>query len=86
MAGYAGKIAFVDLTTSSITKESLPEAVYRRFIGGVGLGARILYERMKPHGDPLGPDNMLGFVPGFVGRYPNLHGLQVYSGDKIFAD
>lgn len=64
LGGYAGKILFVDLTQGKITEESLPESVYRDFIGGIGLGARILYERMKPKADPLGPDNMLGFVAG----------------------
>jgi aldehyde:ferredoxin oxidoreductase len=29
----------------------------RKFIGGKGLGARYLYDRVKPGTDPLGPDN-----------------------------
>ncbi len=62
--GYNGKVLFVDLTEGSITEESLPEKVYRDYIGGLGLGARILYERMKPKADPLGPDNILGFLIG----------------------
>ena len=65
-AGYNGKILFVDLTSGSIKEESLPEQVYHDYIGGVGLGARILYERMKPNADPLGPDNMLGFLVGVL--------------------
>ena len=65
-AGYNGKILFVDLTSGSIKEESLPEQVYRDYIGGVGLGARILYERMKPNADPLGPENMLGFLVGVL--------------------
>ena len=64
LGGYAGKILFVDLSKGKITEESVPESIYRDFIGGIGLGARILYERMKPKADPLGPDNMLGFVTG----------------------
>ena len=64
LGGYMGKILFVDLTKGKITEESVPESVYRDFIGGIGLGARVLYERMKPKADPLGPDNMLGFVTG----------------------
>jgi len=38
--------------------------VHRDFIGGTGLGVRILYEHLKPKTDPLGPDNILGFVTG----------------------
>ena len=66
MRGYAGKVAFVDLTSGLVTKESLPERVYRSFIGGAGLGAKILYERMKAGVDPLGPENMLGFLSGLL--------------------
>ena len=62
--GYNMKVLFGDLTSGSIKEESLPEKVYRDFIGGQGLGVRILYERIKPKADPLGPDNILGFVVG----------------------
>lgn len=61
---YAAKILFVDLTKGTIKEEKLPEKTYRDFIGGNGLGIRILYERMKPKADPLGADNFLGFVTG----------------------
>jgi len=61
---YTGKILFVDLTTGKVKQESPPESLYRDFIGGTGLGIRILYERMKPKVDPLGPKNILGFVTG----------------------
>jgi aldehyde:ferredoxin oxidoreductase len=64
LCGYAGKILFVDLTKGSITESTVPEKTYREFIGGYGLGIRILYERMKARVDPLGPDNILGFVAG----------------------
>ncbi len=65
-AGYTGKILVIDLTSGSVEEELLPEATYRNFIGGAGLGARILYERMKPNVDPLGSENMLGFIPGLL--------------------
>ena len=66
MRGYAGKVAFVDLTSGLVTKESPPEKIYRGFIGGMGLGAKILYERMKAGVDPLGPENMLGLLSGLL--------------------
>ena len=66
MAGYMGKVALVDLSAGSVTEEVLPETLYREFIGGAGLGARILYERMKPGVDPLGPENILGLLPGLL--------------------
>jgi aldehyde:ferredoxin oxidoreductase len=64
MKGYSGRILFVNLSSGKMKEESFPESLYRDFIGGVGLAARILYERMKPGVDPMGPDNMLGFMTG----------------------
>jgi aldehyde:ferredoxin oxidoreductase len=62
--GYAGKLLFVNLTAGTLKEEKPHGNIYRDFLGGTGLGVRILYERMKPNADPLGPENMLGFVTG----------------------
>ena len=59
--GYAGKLLFVDLTTGSITEEAPDESLYCQWIGGAGLGARVIMERTKANIDPLGPENMLAF-------------------------
>jgi aldehyde:ferredoxin oxidoreductase len=68
MYGYMGKLLFVDLTERTHETLAVDERVYREYVGGFGLGARILYERLRPGCDPLGPDNILGFVDGpFVG-------------------
>ena len=61
---YAGKVLFVDLSDGRIREETPSEAIYRQFVGGNGLGIRILYERMKARVDGLGPENILGFVVG----------------------
>ena len=58
LGGYTGKILFVDLTAGTIKEEAPSESVYRDFIGGTGLGVRILYERMKPKADPLGKNGL----------------------------
>jgi aldehyde:ferredoxin oxidoreductase len=62
--GYAGKILFVDLASGRFDEESLDDKTLIDFIGGYGIGARILYSRQKPGIDPLGPENILGFVTG----------------------
>jgi aldehyde:ferredoxin oxidoreductase len=62
--GYCGKILFVELSERKIEEWKPSEETYRKFIGGTGLGARFLYEKMKPGGDPLGSENILGFVTG----------------------
>jgi aldehyde:ferredoxin oxidoreductase len=75
--GYMGKLLFVNLTTGKMKEETPDESLYRDFIGGYGIGARILYSRLKAGIDPLGPENMLGVLTGpltgtsstFAGRY-----------------
>jgi len=63
-ACYAGKVLFVDLTKGILNEETLPEDLYRSFIGGNGLGVRVLYEKMKGGTDPMGEESMVGFVVG----------------------
>ena len=62
--GYMGKIAFVDLTSSEIRTQDFDEALVRKYLGGYGLGVRILFEYQKKGVDPLGPENILGFTAG----------------------
>jgi len=62
--GYAGKIAFIDLTSGEIKIEQLDETLARDYIGGQGLGARILFERQQKGIDALGPENILGLTTG----------------------
>ncbi len=62
--GYIGKMLFVDLSDGTIRQEELSEDLARNFIGGYGIGARILYDRMKAGADPLGPDNIFGLGTG----------------------
>ncbi|UCB42672.1 MAG: aldehyde ferredoxin oxidoreductase family protein [Dehalococcoidales bacterium] len=62
--GYMGKILFVDLSAGELKDEVLDEKLCRDFIGGYGIGARILYNRQKTGVDPLGPENTLGFITG----------------------
>ena len=66
MFGYNGKMLFVNLTTGVMEDRVLDEKLAKNFLGGPGLGARILYENMPAHADPFGPDSMVGFVTGPV--------------------
>ncbi|KJS23243.1 MAG: hypothetical protein VR72_02305 [Clostridiaceae bacterium BRH_c20a] len=64
MFGNMGRILFVDLTKGAITEESPPREIFGDYLSGYGLGTCILFSRMKPKVDPLGPENMLGFTTG----------------------
>lgn len=63
---YMGKILMVDLSSRTMTKETIPDSVYEQYLSGMGLGAYILYNRMPAGADPLGPENILGFCSGFL--------------------
>jgi aldehyde:ferredoxin oxidoreductase len=62
--GYMGKVLFVDLSKNELRDETLDEKLCRQFIGGYGIGARILFSRQKAGVDPLGPDNTFGILTG----------------------
>jgi len=67
MAGaYMGRILFVDLTTGELKDERPKEELYRDFLGGYGIGARLLFDRLGPNTDPLGPDAYIGFASGLL--------------------
>jgi aldehyde:ferredoxin oxidoreductase len=52
-SGYIGKLLFVDLSTGEIREEPLDEKICRDFIGGYGVGSRMLYSRQKGGVDPM---------------------------------
>ncbi|MFW9833268.1 MAG: aldehyde ferredoxin oxidoreductase family protein [Candidatus Thorarchaeota archaeon] len=64
MYGYRGKILRVDLTNGSTSVTSLDDDLLREFIGGAGLGARLLYDLIDADTDPLSPENPLLYLTG----------------------
>lgn len=66
MNGYAEKILHVDLTRERTMEEPFPEEWRRAYIGGRGLGVRILEDLVNPGVDPLGAENVLVFATGPV--------------------
>lgn len=61
---YVGQLLVVDMTTGNIEKQPLNEDYARNYIGGRGLGARYLYDLLKPGVDPLSPDNVIIAMTG----------------------
>lgn len=64
--GYMGKILIVDLSERTFTELEISDSVYEKFLSGSGLGGFVLYNNIPAAADPLGPDNMLGFVSGLL--------------------
>lgn len=65
-SGYFGQVMFVDLSTRAIDIRRLHESVCRRYLGGSGLGARLLIDLIDPAIHPLDQRNPLIFVPGLL--------------------
>ncbi|NIN66186.1 MAG: aldehyde ferredoxin oxidoreductase, partial [Anaerolineae bacterium] len=72
--GYVGRILNIDLASGSLAEEPLGETLCRQYVGGYGVGARLLYDRLPAHVDPLGPENVLGFMTGPLTGTPALIG------------
>ena len=64
MEGWAGKILDIDLTSGSIETLPLDMEMARLFLGGRGLGARLLWDLVGPEVAPLSPENVLIFATG----------------------
>ncbi|MGB3715516.1 MAG: aldehyde ferredoxin oxidoreductase family protein [Candidatus Promineifilaceae bacterium] len=64
MEGWAGKILDIDLTNGTIKTIPLDMEMKRLFLGGRGLGARLLWDLVGPEVEPLEPENVLIFATG----------------------
>ena len=64
MAGWCEKILDIDLDTLSYKTYPLDMEIARLFIGGRGLGARLLWDLVGPEIEPLSPENVLIFATG----------------------
>src|SRR5512143_4130971 len=64
MNGWAGQVLDIDLTSGAIKTYPLDEKMAHLFLGGRGLGARLLWDEVLPGVDPLSPQNVLIFTVG----------------------
>ncbi len=63
MNGWWNKLARINLTSKEVKHESIGEDILRDYIGGRGLGARLLIDEIDPNCDPF-EDNVLIFTSG----------------------
>ncbi|MBN2239626.1 MAG: aldehyde ferredoxin oxidoreductase family protein [Dehalococcoidales bacterium] len=68
--GYAGKTLIVNLSTDELVDEVFDDDFSRKYIGGYGIGARLLLDRQPGGIDPLGPDSIFGIVSGVLTGTP----------------
>jgi len=59
--GYWNKILRVDLTNREMAVEEMDDDTCKLFIGGAGIGTKILWQEVPPGVDPLGANNKIIF-------------------------
>jgi len=64
LKGYSGAFLHVNLTHKSLKKGPIDEKLAQEYLGGAGFCSRILYDKIKPGINPLGPENVLMFSTG----------------------
>jgi aldehyde:ferredoxin oxidoreductase len=64
MGGWMGKVLDINLTTSSFSTRPLDMDMAKLFLGGRGLGTRLLWDEVGPGVDPLSAENVLIFTVG----------------------
>jgi len=62
--GYAGRILRINLSSGRVRTEPLREEFAKKYIGGIGLGMRLLIDNSKAGVDPLSPENPLILTTG----------------------
>lgn len=60
--GYFGKQLRISLNSKEIFKENIDASILRKYLGGVGYAARLLYDEIPKDTNPLSPGNKLIFT------------------------
>jgi aldehyde:ferredoxin oxidoreductase len=64
MKGICGRLIEIDLTEGKTKDHQISEETIARYLGGRGLGARLLFDMLPAKTDPLSPENVLFFLTG----------------------
>ena len=66
IVGAGNRMLEIDLTTQRVKELQITDDDRRLYLGGKGLGLKLLFERLQPGIDPLGEDNYLAFMMGVL--------------------
>ncbi|MFH1320649.1 MAG: aldehyde ferredoxin oxidoreductase family protein [Bacteroidota bacterium] len=64
--GTGNKVLEVDLSKEEYKVYDVTKEERRMYLGGKGLGLKLIYDRIPPGTDPLGEDNIIAFMPGVL--------------------
>ncbi len=63
---YEYSVLRVNLTNGEISRENIADERVKKFLGGRGLGSKILADEIDPTIDPLSPENKLIYASGLL--------------------
>jgi aldehyde:ferredoxin oxidoreductase len=66
MIGPGNKVLEVDLTSRTYQVYKITDEERHKYLGGKGLGLKLIFDRMPAGIDPLGGENILAFMPGVL--------------------
>ena len=66
IVGTSNKVLEVDLSTGKSSVSEISVTDRKLYLGGKGLGLKLLFDRMTPGVDPLGEENMIALMPGVL--------------------
>ncbi|NWF92402.1 MAG: aldehyde ferredoxin oxidoreductase family protein [Syntrophaceae bacterium] len=64
MKAICGRLLEIDLSSGRTKDLPIQDELYEKYLGGRGLGIRLLHDMLPPKTDPLSPDNLLFFLTG----------------------
>ena len=66
IVGTSNRIIEINLSTGQVSESRVEADDRRHYLGGKGLGLKLLYDRMDRGIDPLGEQNCLAFMMGVL--------------------
>ena len=66
MKGTLNRVLEIDLSLKTFSKIPISHQLRQMYLGGKGLGLKLLYDRLKPGIDPLGEDNLIIIMTGVL--------------------
>ncbi|MDO9211041.1 MAG: aldehyde ferredoxin oxidoreductase family protein [Deltaproteobacteria bacterium] len=82
MNGYTGRILHIDLSKQQFHIRNFDEVLARKFLGGNGLAAKILYDGLHPGIEPFSPENIVVFAVGPITDTPVPSTSRAYAATK----
>jgi aldehyde:ferredoxin oxidoreductase len=64
--GTSNKILDIDLNTKKVSVYEVSKRERLLYLGAKGLGLKLLFDRLRPGCDPLGPENIIALMPGIL--------------------